>query len=311
MGRRDSGWIFDLTFGLVVGTGTGNARSYGARPNLELIGDVTWKSRRTVNLFAVTTGNRFGFSFCSASAPKDGVSFTLFLCIPPSHMSQSQPLISVSLADLLPTQMTVGAAEVAAKRAQWVGLKRKERARLLTSHCFPAVKGPEGRYYITDHHHLGLALHEEKVDTVWVMPLADLSDTKGDTFWRVMEFRRWAHPYDEKGQRAGYTAIPKSISKLRDDPYRSLAGFVRQAGGYAKDAAPFSEFLWADFFRPLVSRKQLQATGTSALPAELLQHAVALARSRAAHYLPGWTGTSSSLAAVVTPGSSKHDTTAP
>jgi len=206
--------------------------------------------------------------------------------------------------------MTVGAAEVAAKRTQWVGLKRKERARLLTSHCFPAVKGPKGRYYITDHHHLGLALHEEEVDKVWVMQLADLSDIEGDTFWRVMEFRRWAHPYDDKGQRADYAAIPTRISKLRDDPYRSLAGFVRQAGGYAKDASPFSEFLWADFFRPQISRKELQAAGTSALPVELLQRAVALARGATAHYLPGWTGMSPSLTAVVNGVPARHNKSA-
>ena len=232
-------------------------------------------------------------------------------------MSLSKPLISTALADLQPTQMTVGAAEVAAKRAQWIGLKRKERARLLTSHCFPAVKGPKGRFYITDHHHLGLALHEEQVDTAWVVQLADLSDLEGDTFWRVMEFRRWAHPYDDKGQRADYAAIPTRLSKLRDDPYRSLAGFVRQAGGYAKDTAPFSEFLWADFFRLRVPRKQLQAAGTSALPDQLLQHAVALARSASAHYLPGWTGMSPSLmpataaAATATVGHSKHGASAP
>lgn len=225
-------------------------------------------------------------------------------------MSLSQPLISIALEDLQPTQMTVGAAEVAAKRAQWAGLKRKERERLLTSHCFPAVKGPKGRYYITDHHHLGLALHEEHVDKVWVMPLADLSGIEGDTFWRMMEFRRWAHPYDDKGQRADYAAIPTKISKLRDDPYRSLAGFVRQAGGYAKDAAPFSEFLWADFFRPQVSRKALQAAGASALPVELLQHSVALARSAAAHYLPGWSGMRPSLTAVVSAGPLTHHTSA-
>lgn len=214
-------------------------------------------------------------------------------------MTLTQPLISVALAELQPTQMTVGAAEVAAKRTQWAGLKRKERERLLTSHCFPAVKGPNGRYYITDHHHLGMALHQEKIDKVWVMQLADLSDTEGETFWRVMEFRRWAHPYDDQGRRADYAAIPTRISKLRDDPYRSLAGFVRQAGGYAKDAAPFSEFLWADFFRPLVPRRQLRLAGDSTLPPELLQHAVALAHSKAAHYLPGWSGVGPSPAAGV------------
>jgi hypothetical protein len=37
--------------------------------------------------------------------------------------------------------------------------------------------------------------------------------------------------------------MPKKLTKLQNDAYRSLAGLVRLAGGYAKDEAPFSEFL--------------------------------------------------------------------
>lgn len=207
-------------------------------------------------------------------------------------------MIPVALADLHPTQITVGAAEVAVKREQWAGLKRKARERTLAAHWFPAVKGPGERYYIVDHHHLGMALHAEEVPSVWVMQLDDLSSIQGEAFWRVMEFHRWAHPYDEKGQRQPYDAIPSQVHKLRDDPYRSLAGFVRSAGGYAKDAAPFAEFLWADFFRPLIPRKTLEKSDTQALPVDALQQAVALARGPAARYLPGWTGVSPSLSAV-------------
>ena len=186
--------------------------------------------------------------------------------------------------------MTVGSAEVATKRTQWAELKRKERERTLAAHWFPAVKGPGGRYYIVDHHHLGLALHEEAVESVWVMQIDDLSELSGERFWRLMEFSRWAHPYDQNGKRRGYDAIPAKVTKLRDDPYRSLAGFVRRAGGYAKDAAPFTEFLWADFFRPEISVKQLQTSGAGGLSADIVQSAVARARSPAARYLPGWTG---------------------
>ncbi|CAB5719096.1 Putative ParB-like nuclease [Delftia tsuruhatensis] len=53
--------------------------------------------------------------------------------------------------------MTIGAAEVQTKRAQWSRLKRKEREGVLASHWFPAVLGPRGLHYIVDHHHLGLA----------------------------------------------------------------------------------------------------------------------------------------------------------
>ena len=207
-------------------------------------------------------------------------------------MSTQQHLIQVALADLHPTQITVGAAEVATKRAQWAGLKRKERERMLAGHWFPAVRGPAGRYFIVDHHHLGLALKQEAVRSVWVMLLDDLSELRGEPFWRLMEFHRWAHPYDERGKRLDYDRIPANVAKLRDDPYRSLAGFVRRAGGYAKDTAPFAEFLWADFFRPQIVRKALAPSGTEALPSEAVQQALAFARSPAARHLPGWTGRS-------------------
>jgi hypothetical protein len=82
------------------------------------------------------------------------------------------PLLSIAPAKLRPTQLTVGKAEVAAKRAEWEKLGRKKRRELLGKHCFPGVLGPKQRVYIVDHHHLGLALLEEGVKTVPVIILA-------------------------------------------------------------------------------------------------------------------------------------------
>lgn len=205
-------------------------------------------------------------------------------------MSAKPHLISADLLDLRPTQITVGGAEVAAKRAQWKLLKHKERAQTLQAHWFPAVRGPGGAFFIVDHHHLGRALYEESVRRVWVMQLDDLCETQGEQFWRLMEFHRWAHPFDEKGKRRGFSAIPADVSQLRDDPYRSLAGFVRKAGGYAKDAAPYAEFLWADYFRPLVPARALKPSASEVMPQTAIDHAVALARLPSARCLPGWTG---------------------
>lgn len=216
-------------------------------------------------------------------------------------MTAKPNLIPVNLDDLRPTQITVGGAEVATKRAQWTQLKRKDRERTLAAHWFPAVRGPAGRYYIVDHHHLGRALHEESVKSVWVMQLDDLSEVAGEQFWRLMEFHRWAHPFDEKGKRREFPAIPQSVGKLRDDPYRSLAGFVRKAGGYAKDAAPYAEFLWADHFRPLIPVKKLQASDSEVLPQISIDKAVMLARLPAARCLPGWTGVTGPAPAQIAP----------
>lgn len=198
----------------------------------------------------------------------------------------TQHLIKVPLDELRPTQITVGLAEVAAKRREWQKLGKKAR-RMRHEPWFPAVLGPKGRFYIVDHHHLGLALKEDGFDTAWLVVLKDYASLEIPRFWRVMEFQQWAHPYDAKGMRLDYAAIPKHLAELQDDPYRSLAGFVRRSGGYAKDSTPYSEFLWADFFRLHFSVKVLRNSLGQAV-----KKGIALARSDNASYLPGWTGSS-------------------
>lgn len=201
-------------------------------------------------------------------------------------MNSNHPqLITARLDKLRPTQITVGKREVALKRKHWNSLNKKGRTAALESHCFPAIAGPDGKFYIVDHHHFGLALIEEDVKTVSLSLLKDLSFLDLATFWRAMDFHQWVHPFDSDGVRLGFDAIPTQLSRLNDDPYRSLAGEVRRAGGYAKDAAPFCEFMWADFFRPQFSRDLLDTEFDTAL-----KQAVQLAGAQQARYLPGWTG---------------------
>jgi hypothetical protein len=79
--------------------------------------------------------------------------------------------------------------------------------------------------------------------------------------------------------------LPKSVDKLIDDPYRSLAGELRRAGGFAKDTTPFSEFIWADFLRRRIKRKIAETDFERAL-----EKALQLSKSVDANYLPGWCG---------------------
>jgi len=195
------------------------------------------------------------------------------------------PLLSVAPDKLRPTQITVGKAEVADKRSVWRSLGKKKRKELIDAHWFPGVIGPKGKIYIVDHHHLGLALLEEGAKSVPVMVQRDFSWLEQDIFWRTMEFNRWAHPYDQHGNRTSYDAIPASLDKLADDAYRTLAARVRVAGGYSKDATPYAEFLWAEFYR-----RQLPLPGGK-VSAKTLQQALLLAHGHEAAYLPGWSGT--------------------
>ena len=201
-------------------------------------------------------------------------------------MSTREPILKpVPIAELRPTQITVGFREVAEKRREWRKRTDEGGGQFLGRHMIPVLLGPKGRHYVIDHHHLALALHEENQAHVLVNVIADLSGLSKGSFWVYVDSRAWCHPYDAAGRRRDFDAIPKRIADLADDPYRSLAGELRLAGGYAKDTTPFSEFLWADFLRPRVPRKQIQARFGVAL-----DRALKLAKSEEAGYLPGWCG---------------------
>lgn len=118
-----------------------------------------------------------------------------------------------------------------------------------------------------------------------VTVVADLHKLDKDAFWTVADHKSWTHPYDAEGVRAGFSDIPKAVSDLVDDPFRSLAGELRRAGGFAKDTTPFSEFLWADFLRRNIRRKRVESDF-----AEAIEEALRLAKSPEAGYLPGWCG---------------------
>lgn len=162
-------------------------------------------------------------------------------------MNASPKIKQTKLEKIRPTQMSVGFVEVAKKRRAWAQVAKGDRIALLLDHAFPAVLGPGDRYFATDHHHLGRALLDEKVDSVFVSEARDFSALVLDEFWVVMDHLQWAHPYDALGVRQPFDAMPRKLSKLADDPYRGLAAQVRDAGGYAKDGGlrgvPLGRFL--------------------------------------------------------------------
>lgn len=201
-------------------------------------------------------------------------------------MSHREPILQpVKVAELRPTQMTVGLREVDAKRREWRERSKRDGSEFLGKHMIPVLKGPRGRPYVIDHHHLARALLEEGVEDVAITVVADLSSLKKAEFWIFCDNHGWCHPYDDKGGRCGFDDIPEHIGELTDDPFRSLAGALRRAGGYAKDVTPFSEFMWADFMRRRMKARRLKDDFDGALA-----EAMTLAKSEAAQHLPGWCG---------------------
>ena len=201
-------------------------------------------------------------------------------------MSLREPVLNpIPLTELRPTQITVGFREVAEKRQQWRERSDDKGGEFLGKHMVPVVAGPKGRLYVIDHHHLARALQEEGVEHVLVNIVLDLRRLERDAFWVIMDCRGWCHPYDADGKRCDFDAIPSALEDMVDDPFRSLAGELRRAGGFAKDTTPFSEFQWADLLRRRIKRRLVEKDFTATL-----ELALKLARSEDASYLPGWCG---------------------
>jgi hypothetical protein len=192
-------------------------------------------------------------------------------------------LHEVEIHRLRPTQITVGLIEVEDKRLRLEAMKKHEQTDFLLNHPIPAVWGPDGKLYITDHHHLARAAEEAGIDSGFFCVEDDLSMLPIAQFWPQMSAAQWAHPVDQHGNLCSFNEIPNHLAKLIDDPYRSLAGYVRDAGGYDKTRVAFCEFQWADFFRPRIVIGPTRADFLTAVAAGLK-----LAASPAAAKLPGY-----------------------
>ena len=192
--------------------------------------------------------------------------------------------LPVPLTEIRPTQMAVGMRAVEAKRRKIErisGSSRKLR-RFLEKRRVPAVLGPDEDYYIIDHHHLSLALWQSDVDEVFVRVVGDFSDMPKRVFLRAMASFGWLHAYDAHGRNTCPTRLPTSLDQLKADRYRDLAWSVREAGGYNKTLAPFSEFAWANFFRARIPDCLLSRDFELAH-----EKGMRLARSNSSRHLPG------------------------
>lgn len=189
------------------------------------------------------------------------------------------------LEDLRPTQLTVGMLEVHEKKKHLAALAPKDLEDFLQAHPMPTVIGPHGALYITDHHHLARAALEVRVATGYLTIEDDLSELGMKAFWEHMDEQLWVHPLDQNGIRHQYESLPRHLGDLVDDVYRSLAGYVRDAGGYDKTRTAFAEFIWADFFRRTVPIEDLSADFH-----EAVRRAKFLARSPLAKGIPGFKG---------------------
>lgn len=193
----------------------------------------------------------------------------------------------IKILDLKPTQFAVGMLEVDEKIGIVRGYDKKQLRDFIDENPVPVVVSPQGEPYIVDHHHFLCVCYHIGVKKVRVTVVRDFSGRRMSyaAFWKWMFKSRNAYPFCQFGEgprKALY--LPKDIRGLADDPYRSIAWFVRKAGAFENSEKNFAEFKWANFFR---SRRLLDRFGPKGMP-EALEKAAKLAQSPEARRLPGY-----------------------
>jgi len=158
-------------------------------------------------------------------------------------------IIRESINKARPTQAVVGEYEIKLRKKEFESIHpHKLEQHLKDKWLVPAIIGTDGQIYLIDRHHCCKALYEMGHEYAYFNILHDLSTFTQDQFERIMVELDYFYLFDEDGFNIKINDLPKHVKDLKDDPYRSLAGLVRKAGGYQKTGIPFEEFRYADFF---------------------------------------------------------------
>ena len=214
-----------------------------------------------------------------------------------------------------PTQNAVGMDEVNLKTAKIRKYDEEKLREYLYLRPVPVVIG-QGRFHPIDRHHMLRSLWKAagrdneagltRDDAQVVVKVVDNWEfiESAKRFWKAMDKNQWVYPFDYGGGGPlNVKELKERIQDLRNDPYRSLAWYVRKRFGYFKDRSNpiFAEFKWANFFRTRVQLGDALLTPDSGeglediLIEELdeddreeaIGYAVALARSKDARDMPG------------------------
>jgi hypothetical protein len=191
----------------------------------------------------------------------------------------------IAIEDLRPTQASHGRREVEKKTRDYAALTGHALEMAIAEKPVPIVLGPRGKAFVIDHHHVAAALWAAGIRKVPIVLVADLSSLDESQFWLTLENRRWTWPYDARRRRIEFGAMPRHVYELEDDPYRSIAGLVREAGGYEKTTVPLEEFRWTELFRATMAAPATDEDFDAAV-----HRGIEIAQSKLAIGLPGYLG---------------------
>ena len=193
-----------------------------------------------------------------------------------------------AIDQLHPLQAAVGMSEVDAKASALKSGQAKPNA-------IRIVFGSDHIMYITDHHHEARALLDAGQNQSMCLIKQKLDAPTMDAFWTQLQSKNLVWLFDTDGHPIQPEQLPSSVALLKDDPYRSLAGVLRDPHmGFARDPdhPEFAEFYWANFLRDKIGGGDPAALNTMIATNDpvLFSKAVALAGSDAASAVPGFCG---------------------
>ena len=157
-------------------------------------------------------------SFCSATA--------------------AQTVCRCDLTVLRPLQGAVGMQEVAYKEKR-ISKHRDREYEKLEADPIKVVAGPDGQFFITDHHHGAKAWLQSGAQKGFCKVINSEKNLPRtfeteQQFWAVLEKAHLVRLKNEKGVDIEPSELPKMLEAMPDDPYRSLAWLVREKGGFCK-----------------------------------------------------------------------------
>lgn len=160
-------------------------------------------------------------------------------------------ILQAKTDNLWPTQPRLGLAWVFRKVKKISKMDYDERHEYLSENPIPVVVGPEGRLYMVDHHHLARAVIESDHSKVYIQVIENYSNLSQEEFWKKMKKNHFVYLRDDVTESVlSPEDLPEWIEDLKDDPFRSLAGFLRDLKGFQKKlGAYFIEFIWAGALR--------------------------------------------------------------
>jgi hypothetical protein len=196
--------------------------------------------------------------------------------------SQKGDLCLCEIADLHPTQTSVGMAEVRLK-SEKLENKMEQRSEAdflnyLRKHekVEPVTIGPGGVFYITDHHHLARALYDIGVAETYCTITDNLSNLKQDQFWKQMEDNNEVYLKDAAGNPIKPQDLPVAIKDLGN-----------------ATGEDYLEFKWADYLRGRWTQTGISPGAINADFNDATVAALRLAAEKDAAGLPGYTGKTS------------------